>query len=215
MTRAVLWDLDGTLVDSAEFHWLSWRDTMAAEGVTITYLLFIDSFGQKNDRILPGWLGPGADAERIRRISDAKEFAYRRLATVHGLTPLPGASSWVHRLRAQGWQQAIASSAPRDNIAVMLGALALDGAFDAIVSAEDVTRGKPDPQVFLAAGQRLGVPPDRGIVVEDAAVGVQAARSAGMRCIGVSRTVVLDADVAVSSLLELPDDAFDRLVRAE
>lgn len=215
MTRAVLWDLDGTLVDSAEFHWLSWRDTMAAEGVTITYQQFLDSFGQKNDRILPGWLGPGADAERIRRVSDAKEAEYRRLANVHGLTPLPGASPWVRRLHAQGWQQAIASSAPHDNICVMLGALALEGLFDAIVSAEDVTRGKPDPQVFLAAGERLGVPPDRCIVVEDAAVGVQAARSAGMRCIGVSRTVVLDADVAVSSLLELPDDAFDRLVQAE
>ena len=215
MARAVLWDLDGTLVDSAEFHWLSWRDTMAAEGVSLTYQQFLDSFGQKNDRILPGWLGPGADADRIRRVGDAKEAEYRRLASVHGLTPLPGASSWVRRLHAQGWQQAIASSAPGENVGVMLRALALDGMFEAIVSAEDVTRGKPDPQVFVAAAERLGVPADRCIVVEDAAVGVQAARSAGMRCIGVSRAVVLDADVAVSSLLELPADAFDRLVAAD
>ena len=212
MARAILWDLDGTLVDSAEFHWLSWRDTMAAEGVSLTYRQFLDTFGQKNDRILPGWLGPGADADRIRRVGDAKEAEYRRLASVHGLTALPGASSWVRRLHAQGWQQAIASSAPGENVGVMLRALALDAMFEAIVSAEDVTRGKPDPQVFLAAAERLGVPRDRCIVVEDAAVGVQAARSAGMRCIGVSRAVVLDADVAVSSLLELPADAFDRLV---
>ena len=215
MARAVLWDLDGTLVDSAEFHWLSWRDTMAAEGVSLTYQQFLDTFGQKNDRILPGWLGPGADADRIRRVGDAKEAEYRRLASVHGLNPLPGAASWVRRLHAQGWQQAIASSAPGENVGVMLRALALDGMFEAIVSAEDVTRGKPDPQVFLAAAERLGVPRDRCIVVEDAAVGVQAARSAGMRCIGVSRAVVLDADVAVSSLLELPSDAFDRLVAAD
>ena len=215
MARAVLWDLDGTLVDSAEFHWLSWRGTMAAEGVSLTYQQFLDSFGQKNDRILPGWLGPGAGADRIRRVGAAKEAEYRRLATVHGLTPLPGASSWVRRLHAQGWQQAIASSAPGENVGVMLRALALDGMFEAIVSAEDVTRGKPDPQVFVAAAERLGVPRDRCIVVEDAAVGVQAARSAGMRCIGVSRAVVLDTDVAVSSLLELPSDAFDRLVAAD
>ena len=215
MARAVLWDLDGTLVDSAEFHWLSWRDTMAAEGVSLTYQQFLDTFGQKNDRILPGWLGSGAGAARIRRVGDAKEAEYRRLATVHGLRPLPGASSWVRRLHAQGWQQAIASSAPGENVGVMLRALALDAMFEAIVSAEDVTRGKPDPQVFLAAAERLGVPRDRCIVVEDAAVGVQAARSAGMRCIGVSRAVVLDADVAVSSLLELPSDAFDRLVAAD
>ena len=215
MARAVLWDLDGTLVDSAEFHWLSWRDTMAAEGVSLTYQQFLDTFGQKNDRILPGWLGSGADAARIRRVGDAKEAEYRRLASVHGLRPLPGASSWVRRLHAQGWQQAIASSAPGENVGVMLRALALDGMFEAIVSAEDVTRGKPDPQVFLAAAERLGVPRDRCIVVEDAGVGVQAARSAGMRCIGVSRAVVLDADIAVSSLLELPSDAFDRLVAAD
>ena len=215
MARAVLWDLDGTLVDSAEFHWLSWRDTMAAEGVSLTYQQFLDTFGQKNDRILPGWLGSGADAARIRRVGDAKEAEYRRLAGVHGLNPLPGAAPWVRRLHAQGWQQAIASSAPGENVGVMLRALALDGMFEAIVSAEDVTRGKPDPQVFLAAAERLGVPRDRCIVVEDAAVGVQAARSAGMRCIGVSRAVVLDADVAVSSLLELPSDAFDRLVAAD
>ena len=215
MARAILWDLDGTLVDSAEFHWLSWRDTMAAEGVSLTYQQFLDTFGQKNDRILPGWLGSGADAARIRRVGDAKEAEYRRLASVHGLSPLPGASSWVRRLHAQGWQQAIASSAPGENVGVMLRALALDGMFEAIVSAEDVTKGKPDPQVFLAAAERLGVPRDRCIVVEDAGVGVQAARSAGMRCIGVSRAVVLDADIAVSSLLELPSDAFDRLVAAD
>ena len=215
MARAVLWDLDGTLVDSAEFHWLSWRDTMAAEGVSLTYQQFLDTFGQKNDRILPGWLGPGADADRIRRVGDAKEAEYRRLASVHGLTALPGASSWVRRLHARGWQQAIASTAPRENVGVMLRALTLESMFEDIVSAEDVTRGKPDPQVFLAAAERLGVPRDRCIVVEDAGVGVQAARSAGMRCIGVSRAVVLDADIAVSSLLELPSDAFDRLVAAD
>jgi HAD superfamily hydrolase (TIGR01509 family) len=212
MTRAVLWDLDGTLVDSAEFHWLSWRDTMAAEGVAITYQQFIETFGQKNDRILPGWLGPGADAERIRRIGDAKEAEYRRLAGVRGLTALPGAALWVRRLHSQAWRQAIASSAPRENVGVMLRALSLEEMFDAIVSAEDVSRGKPDPQVFLTAADRVGVPPESCIVVEDAAAGVEAARRAGIKCIGVNRNTLLDADLAVSSLEDLPDDAFDRLI---
>jgi HAD superfamily hydrolase (TIGR01509 family) len=210
--RAVLWDLDGTLVDSAELHWLSWRDTMAAEGHPITYQQFVDSFGQKNDRILPGWLGQDASPERIRRVGDAKEAEYRRLARERGLTPLPGAALWVRRLHSQGWQQAIASSAPRENVGVMLRALDLAGLFDAIVSAEDVSRGKPDPQVFLAAAERLGIPLARCVVVEDAAVGVDAARRAGIRCIGVNSSAALDADLAVASLEELPEDAFDRLV---
>jgi phosphoglycolate phosphatase-like HAD superfamily hydrolase len=109
---AVLWDLDGTLVDSAELHWISWRDTLAAEGHSITYQQFLDSFGQKNDRILPGWLGPQTPAEQIARIGDAKEAEYRRLALERGLTPLPGAARWLQRLHQRGWKQAIASSPP-------------------------------------------------------------------------------------------------------
>jgi HAD superfamily hydrolase (TIGR01509 family) len=212
MTRAVLWDLDGTLVDSADYHWLSWRDTLAAEGTAVTREQFLASFGQKNDRILREWLGPDAPADRIRRIGDAKEVAYRRLAQERGLRPLPGAAAWADRLHAEGWKQAIASSAPRLNVEVMLRVLALDRDFDAIVSAEDVTAGKPDPQVFLKAAAAVAVDPQRCIVVEDAAAGIEAARRAGMKCIGVNRAVTLDADIAVRSLDDLPPDAFDRLL---
>jgi beta-phosphoglucomutase len=215
MTRGVLWDLDGTLVDSAEFHWLSWRETMRTEGHEITYQQFLDSFGQKNDRILALWLGPDAPGDQIARIGDAKEAEYRRLALEHGLTALPGAAAWIRRLHVAGWKQAIASSAPRQNIEAMLRALGVDHDFDAIVGAEDVTAGKPDPQVFLAAAASLGIPPGCCIVVEDAAVGLEAARRAGMKAIGVSRGAALEADVVVASLTELPDDAFDRLVPPE
>jgi beta-phosphoglucomutase len=210
--RAVLWDLDGTLVDSAELHWQSWRDTLAGEGHHLTYQQFLDTFGQKNDRILPGWLGADTPKERIRRVGDAKEAEYRRLVEAHGLTPLPGAAQWIRALHAAGWKQAIASSAPRANVAVMLRVLGVDNALDAIVSAEDVTLGKPDPQVFLAAAAAVAAPPERCVVVEDAAVGVEAARRAGMKVIGVNRGVELTADVVVASLEELPPDAFDRLL---
>jgi HAD superfamily hydrolase (TIGR01509 family) len=211
-TRGVLWDLDGTLVDSAELHWISWRDTLAAEGHEITHQQFLASFGQKNDRILPVWLGPTASAARMARIGDDKEAAYRRLARERGLTPLPGAADWVRRLRASGWKQAIASSAPRANVDVMLEALGLADCFDALVGAEDVTAGKPDPQVFLVAAAKLGLARERCIIVEDAAVGIEAARRAGIRSIGVSPTGGLHADVTVASLADLPPDAFERLV---
>lgn len=212
MRKAVLWDLDGTLVDSAGLHWISWRDTLAAEGIRITRQQFLDSFGQKNDRILPVWLGPDTPPERIRRVGEAKEAEYRRLVQVHGLTPLPGAAEWLRRLHLRGWKQAIASSAPRQNVQVMLRALAVDREIDAVVGAEDVSAGKPDPEVFLAAAARLDVPPDRCVVVEDAAVGVDAARRAGARSVGVGSAAGPDADLLVRSLTELPDDAFDRLL---
>jgi HAD superfamily hydrolase (TIGR01509 family) len=211
MTRAVLWDLDGTLVDSEDFHWQSWQHALGLDGVSVTFDQFRATFGQRNDRILRGWLGPDAPVDRIERIADAKEAEYRRLADVHGLTPLPGAREWLERLRAEGWRQAIASSAPRQNVDVMLRALHLESFFDTIVSSEDVTRGKPDPQVFLTAAKRLDAAPSQSVVVEDAAAGIEAARRAGMRSIGVSRTTTLDADIFVRSLSDLPDDAFERL----
>jgi beta-phosphoglucomutase len=210
--RAVLWDLDGTLVDSEELHWLSWRDAMRAEGMELSYDQFLASFGQRNDRILSAWLGADVDPARLRRIGDGKEAEYRRLAETRGLTPLPGAREWLTALRGAGWRQAIASSAPRRNVDTMLRVLHLDACLDAIVAAEDVTIGKPDPQVFLEAAGKLQVPPGRCIVVEDAAAGLEGARRAGMRSIGVTKNGRLDADLVVASLADLPPNAFDRLL---
>jgi len=209
---AVLWDLDGTLADSEEYHWLSWRDAMRAEGVELTYDRFLASFGQRNDRILGAWLGEAADATRIRRIGDWKEAEYRRLAEARGLTPLAGAREWVERLHGDGWKQAIASSAPRLNVETMLHVLKFDGLIDAMVSADEVKKGKPDPDVFLAAAAAVSVPPSRCVVVEDAPAGVEAGRRAGMKTIGVNAKSPLAADVYVTSLADLPPDAFERLL---
>ena len=210
--KAVLWDVDGTLVDSEEYHWLSWRDAMRGEGIELSYDTFLASFGQRNDRILGTWLGADADPERVRRIGDWKEAEYRRLAETRGLQPLPGAREWLIALRAAGWKQSTASSAPFKNIETMLRVLDLSQYFDAFVSAEDVTRGKPDPQVFLTAAGKLCVEPARCVVVEDAAAGVEGARRAGMKSIGVTKNGTLNADVFVRSLIDLAAGAFEQLV---
>ncbi len=214
MARAVLWDMDGTLIDSAEFHWMSWRDTMANEGVAITQEQFLSSFGQRKDSIISRWLSAAATHERIERIGNAKEGLYRDLVRKNGISPLPGVASWVHRLHEQGWLQAIASSAPRLNIEVVLEALGACHCFQGIVSAEDVHRGKPDPEVYLTAASRVGVPPERCIVVEDAAAGIEGARRAGMRSIGVShKDNHLGANVVVQSLDLLGSSAFEELLQ--
>jgi beta-phosphoglucomutase len=157
-------------------------------------------------------MGKDATPERIQRLGDAKEERYREIVRRDGIAPLPGAAEWVARLKAAGWRQAIASSGPLQNMQTVLHALHFDGAMQAIASAEDVHRGKPDPEVFLVAAAKLGVEPVRCVVVEDAPAGIEAARRAGMRCIGVSRKVKLPADLYVESLADLPDDAFERLV---
>ena len=212
--RAVLWDMDGTLVDSAEYHWQAWRDTMSRQGVPITHEQFLATFGQRNDSILRQWLGEKATPAVIQRVGDTKEELYRRIVRDRGLAPLPGALEWVRLLQQQGWRQAIASAAPRANIETILDVLQVTNCFQAIVSAEDVHRGKPDPEVFLVAASKLGVRPEHCIVVEDAAHGIQAARAAGMRNIGVNRDGKhLPADVVVKSLDLLAADVFNALLQ--
>jgi HAD superfamily hydrolase (TIGR01509 family) len=214
VTRAVLWDMDGTLIDSEEFHWISWRDTMANEGIPITREQFLASFGQRNDSIIPRWLGAASTPERIERIGNAKEELYRQLVRRDGISPLPGVADWLRRLHHEGWLQAIASAAPRANIDVVLEALSATHIFQGIVSAEDVHKGKPDPEVYLTAATRVGAPPSRCIVVEDAVAGVEGARSAGMRSIGVNHNGKhLPADIVVKSLDLLESDAFDTLLQ--
>ena len=214
--RAVLWDMDGTLIDSEEFHWISWRNTLANEGITISREQFLSSFGQRDDSIIPRWLGTAPTPERIERIANAKEELYRHLVRRDGISPLPGVANWIHRLHKEGWLQAIASAGPRANIDAVLEALSATHIFQGIVSADDVHRGKPDPEVFLTAASRVGVSPDRCIVVEDAVAGVQGARSAGMKSIGVNRNgKQLPADVVVRSLDLLDSEAFDNLLRRD
>jgi len=212
-TRAVLWDMDGTLIDSEEFHWIAWQETMAKEGIPITREQFLASFGQRNDSIIPAWLGAGATPERIERIGTTKEEVYRAQIRRHGMKPLPGVARLIQQLHEAGWRQAIASAAPRLNIEAILDALSAAHIFQGIVSAEDVHRGKPDPEVFLVAASRLGGLPARSIVVEDAAAGVEGARRAGMRSIGVSRSGKhLPADIVVQSLEVLDPQAFEMLL---
>jgi beta-phosphoglucomutase len=209
--RAVLWDLDGTLVDSAEYHWRAWVLTMGAVGMRPTRAQFEASFGQRNDDILTGWLGLEVPRDEIARLGDQKEETYRRLMREEGLVPLPGAAQWVTRLASADWKQAIASSAPRANVEAVLDVLGWRSRFEGIVSAEDVRVGKPEPDVFLAGAERLGVPPSQCVVVEDADAGVEAAHRAGMRCVGVGSRATR-ADLVVATLADLPDRAFDSLL---
>lgn len=213
--RAVLWDMDGTLLDSAEHHWSTWSDAFRAEGFAITREQFDATFGRRNDDWLRDYLGATANIDVITRVSDAKEELYRTYIRTHGIEPLPGVRRWLAALKADGWRQVVASSAPKLNIAAVLDVLGLVDAFDAIVASEDVARGKPEPDVFLMAAERVGVPPARCVVVEDAPAGIEAAHRAGMRALGVGRSyAVLPAERVVATLDELEPDAFDLLLRS-
>jgi HAD superfamily hydrolase (TIGR01509 family) len=206
--------MDGTLLDSAEYHWLAWREALTAEGFDLTRAQFESTFGQRNDTILRTYFGPDFPLEEVDRIGEFKETRYRELVKTRGIDALPGVRRWLNRLHADDWRQAVASAAPRLNVETILDVLGIADCFDALVSAEDVQRGKPDPQVFLLAAERLGMPPAHCIVLEDAPAGIEGARRAGMRSIGVLSThAALRADLTVRTLDELADDAFERLMR--
>jgi len=217
MLLAVLWDMDGVLVDSAPYHYRAWKDTFAEEGVLLDEATFRRTFGQRNDTIIADVLGSGLSPERVAAIGAAKERRYRALVAREGLSPLPGAMEWLHRLHRRGVPQAVVSSAPRENIEAVLGALRVSDLFQTLVSGEEVEQGKPDPTSFLLAARRLGVLPEHCVVVEDAPAGVEAARRAGMACLAVATTHPRErlaaADWVVESLADLPEDAFERLRR--
>lgn len=212
-TRAVLWDMDGTIVDSADYHAEAWHAAMAPRGVHLTDEMFRSTFGQRNDTILRIWVGESITDEQIRAISDEKEAAYRAIVAERGIALLPGIARRIAQLRERGWRQAIASAAPRANVEAIIAALDLGGVIDGFVGAEDVRHGKPDPEVFQRAAALLGAAPERCVVVEDAPAGVEAGRRAGMRVIGVGvNHPRLPADHAAQSLDDLPDNLFETLV---
>ena len=210
----VLWDLDGTLIDSGDLHYEAWREVLAEMGRPFDRGVFAQSFGKRNDTILRELLQVGGSDEEIGRIGDDKEERYRVLVLRHGVPLLPGALHWLRRLKEEGWRQALATSAPLRNVDATLLPLGLRDHFDAVVSADEVGRGKPDPLVFLTAAERLGLPPARCIVVEDAPAGLEGARRGGMASIGVlsGHFATLEADLVVSSLTAVPEDAFRHLL---
>ncbi|HLZ56021.1 MAG TPA: HAD family phosphatase, partial [Ktedonosporobacter sp.] len=147
--QAVIWDLDGVIIDSAEEHRRSWH-TMAGEaGLPFTDEQFWATFGQRNDTIIPKLWGP-MSPERIRYLADRKE-AYFREYIRDTAKPLPGAIELLTALRDAGYPQALASSTPVENMQLIGEVLGLKRYLSALVSGETVPRGKPAPDVFLKA----------------------------------------------------------------
>lgn len=212
---AVLWDLDGVLVDTSRYHLAAWRRLMADFGRKLSDAQFRSTFGMRNREILHQLL-PEVPASEAEALSDRKEEYFRKLLP-RRIRPMPGARRLIARLKSAGIPQAIASSTPRANLETILPRAGL--AIDVYVAAEDVARGKPSPDVFLKAAERLDVPPERCVVFEDSVAGVEAAHRAGMACVAVTTTwpreKLSDADLVVDSLEEVSVEKVRQLVGAE
>lgn len=205
----VLWDMDGVIVDTGEAHFSSWQKSLAGFGLSLNRRLFDETFGMNNRGILSLILDRGATDEEVETIGGLKEELFRE-DVQHGLVPLPGVRDWIERFSQAGFPQAVASSAPRQNIDCIIEGLELTDNFQALISGSALS-GKPDPATFLLAAEHLGVAPMDCLVIEDARVGVEAAKRGGMKCVAVctthAREELSDADIVVESLSELtPED---------
>jgi beta-phosphoglucomutase len=202
-TRAILWDLDGVIVDSGQYHFRAYQWLLEQRDIELSVEQFFSRlFGRRNWDILQDVLGPISQDE-VHALAEQKEAKFRELVRGN-ITALPGAVELLRRAHEHGIRQAIVSSTPRENIELIVGTLGARDCLDAIVGEEDSERGKPDPQPFTTAADRLGVAYERCVVIEDAPEGVAAGEAAGMRVIGLATTRPAErlsqADLVVRSL---------------
>lgn len=215
----VIWDVDGTLVDTAEQHFQAWQQLCRELDIQFSRADFNHTFGWRNPEIIHHLFGSRHSGQEIATMGERKEQFYRAQARL-GVTLLPGVQALLQAVRDRGGRQAIGSSAPSANLQLILEVTGIRDYFTAIASAEDTQRGKPDPQVFQVAAQRLDIPAQRCVVIEDAVVGVQAARAGGMKCIAVcfaghhpaNKLRAAGADLVVRSLQEVDVATIQRLV---
>lgn len=217
--RAVIFDMDGVLVDSYQAHYRSWQEVAASLGRDMTPEQFAATFGQTSREIIASlWPELGRCEADIALLDNRKEAAFRQILA-RDFPAMPGARSLLESLHEAGFALGLGSSGPPENVKLVLSRLGVQRLFGAVITGMDVTRGKPDPEVFLLAAQRLGVPPVQCAVVEDAPLGIAAAKAAGMASVGLvstgrTREALAQADLVVDRLDELSPPIFHGLIAA-
>jgi HAD superfamily hydrolase (TIGR01509 family) len=201
-----IFDHDGVLVDSLSMHQDAWVEMGKRCGLPVSAALIRETFGMTNPSIFARLFGEERPADELARYSDIKEECYREVA-LGRVALMDGVRELLDGLRDAGFKLAMGSSAVRANLDLTVEACGLHGYFSAIASVEDIYRGKPDPEVFLVAARKAGAEPGRSVVFEDAVVGIQAAKAAGMRAVGVGTTTATDALLAAGA-----DEAVGNLV---
>lgn len=186
--HAFIFDMDGTILDNMDLHHAAFGAFMARRALpapSIELRARLD--GKRNREIFPILLDRELGAEELRAFSIEKETLYRELAA-GALRPVAGLARLFAAMAARAIPAAIATSAPAENVAQSLDLLDLHRHFRAVVRGDEVVRGKPAPDIFLEAARRLGVAPAHCLVFEDAFMGIEGAKAAGMACVALTTT---------------------------
>lgn len=208
--------MDGVIADTGAYHCKSWQYVFHKRNIDFTEEDFRRIFGQRNDTIIRGVLGQDLSQEEVDAIAAEKEEYFRELVA-RDVKAFPGALELIQDLVAQGFLIAVASSAPPENIKLILEKLGVKDLFHAIVYGREVTEGKPSPQVYLLAAKKLNIEPESCIVIEDAVAGVCGAKRAGMLCVAVTNTHtaehLAEADLVESTLENVKASRLEKAIK--
>lgn len=216
MDIGAIFDWDGVVIDSRRQHAESWERLAAEEKRSLPEGHFLKGFGMKNDQIIPEVLEWTNEPAEIERLSLRKEELYREIVVENGIVALAGVRDFVETLVAAGIPCVVGSSTHRKNIETIIDVLGFQEFFGEMVTAEDVSHGKPDPEVFLMAAEKIGRKPEQCVVFEDAHVGIEAALAGGMKVVAVTtshpREELEGANRVVDRLDELTIEDLRKLI---
>jgi beta-phosphoglucomutase family hydrolase len=205
-TRAFIFDMDGTIVDNMGFHTDSWLAFFARRGKNFDAdEFFRETAGRQGREIIRAHLGADIPDDEVAVLTQEKDAVYREMYGPHRKT-IAGFDELIAQAKVRGVKLAVATAAPPPNITFILDELGVRRHFDAVVGAADVAHGKPHPDVFLKAAERLGIAPEDCIVFEDAPLGVEAARRAGMRAVVLTTTLPAEAFAQFDNVIKIVRD---------
>jgi beta-phosphoglucomutase len=204
-----IFDVDGTMVDNKDFHEKAWIELCRRYGINLTsedYRRRIHA--RPNDRIIPDIFGVGIDKEKANNIALEKEMIYRELYRPN-IEPVKGLIKLLNELKTHNVPCAAASNSPKGNVDLVLDELNIRDYYDSVICADDVSNGKPDPEIFLISAARLQLAPRQCIVFEDSAQGFEAAKRACTPCIAITAGANKECLAGISGLMALHKDYTD------
>ena len=185
--KTILWDMDGVIVDSASYHFDAWKETFTKRGKDFTREDFNKFFGTRNDFIIRNVMGDSLGEEDIELMIGEKENRFREQLKGN-VKAFPGAIELLTAVKKGNFKLGLVSSAPRENVDLILDELNIRGCFNCITTGREAQESKPSPEIFLLAAEKCGTKPQHCIVIEDSPFGIEAARDAGMKCLAVTTT---------------------------
>jgi len=204
MSQGAIFDMDGVLIDNVRFHVRAWQQLGREFVKELSDGEIRQVFGQRNREMIVKLIGRPFSEQEISRYTAHKEEIYREIIAPE-LVPAPGLTHLLSGLAKAGIKAAVATSGPMDNVAFVLAKLNLGSFFSAIVTGAEVSQGKPAPDIFLLAAERIGRPARQCVVFEDSTAGLEAARRAGIPCIALSTTHSVEELAGTAAIRIVPD----------